>query len=382
MNRRMNLLITALSAATGPSGICRHAQNLVLCAAKSSEILQITLVLGKWQKQYFRESFCLDNAKLNVVAVNIPNEAFSRNLWYLRQLPELADEVRADLVHLSFPVPFRRSALRCPVIVTLHDLYPYDEPDNFGFPKVFFNRVFLQRCLREADSIACVSETTLSRLKERFPRFAHRKAVVIHNCVTINSSETVPPIEDRKKFILVVGQHRANKNIPLAIKVFEELLRRKILNQETELVIVGNYGPETARIRSVINQTGLGTKITLRTGVSDGELRWFYENCELLVTPSWMEGFGLPVAEGLLCGSRVVCSDISAFREVGGHACHYFDLHSESGSAAMFEAVCNALQEPARRPEALERFSVENAAKAYNLLYAQVREPNLEMVER
>jgi glycosyltransferase involved in cell wall biosynthesis len=378
----MNLLITALSAATGPSGICRHAHNLVECAASSSEILEITLVLGKWQEQYFRESFRVNNAKLNVVAVDIPNEAFSRNLWYLRELPGLADKVCADLVHLSFPVPFRRSTLRCPVIVTLHDLYPYDEPDNFGFPKVFFNRVFLQRCLKEADSIACVSETTLSRLKERFPRFAHRKALVIHNCVTINSSATVLPLEGRRKFILLVGQHRANKNIPLAVKVFEELLRREVIDVQTELVIVGNYGPETARIRAVIKQAALEKKVMLRVGVSDGELRWFYENCDVLVTPSWMEGFGLPVAEGLLCGSRVVCSDISAFREVGGKACHYFDLHSESGSTAMFAAICKALQEPARRAEGLERFSVENASKAYRALYAQIRETSLEMVER
>jgi hypothetical protein len=36
-----------------------------------------------------------------------------------------------------------------------------------------------------------------------------------------------------------------------------------------------------------------------------------------------LEGFGLPIAEGLLAGARVVCSDILAFREVGGEACRY-----------------------------------------------------------
>src|ERR1700730_7463432 len=209
----MNLLITAISSATGPSGICRHAYNLARCASGRGEVLQITLVLGRWQELYFRNSFNLNAIRANVVSVNIPNDAFARNIWYLRELPKLADKVGADIVHLSFPAPIRRSAMRCPVVVSLHDLYPYDEPNNFGFPKVFFNRVFLQQCLREVDCVACVSEITLSRLKMRFPRVSHRKSVVVHNCVTIGSLQAVLPARKRCKFALMVAQHRANKNI-------------------------------------------------------------------------------------------------------------------------------------------------------------------------
>ncbi len=371
----MNLLITALSAATGPSGICRHAYNLVRCAASRDEISRITLAIGKWQERYFRESFRLSDTKVDLVTTAIRNDAFSRNLWYLRELPGLADEVKADLIHLSFPAPFRRMSLRCPVIVTLHDLYPYDEPDNFGFPKVFFNRVFLQQCMREADCIACVSETTLSRLKARFPRYAHRKAVVVPNCVTINSSDHFESVDKKEQFLLMVAQHRANKNIPLALKVFEELSSRGIIDTQTLLLLVGNPGPETSLIRSVIKQRALENRVRLRTNVSDGELRWLYQNCELLIAPSWMEGFGLPVVEGLLCGSRVVCSDISAFREVGGQACHYFDLHAESGASSMLAAVGSALKEPARKSQGLERFSIENVAREYGTLYARLRDP-------
>jgi hypothetical protein len=65
----MNLLITAISSATGPSGICRHAYNLVRCAASRKEVLHITLAIGKWQKLYFQNSFKLEDAKLTIVAV-------------------------------------------------------------------------------------------------------------------------------------------------------------------------------------------------------------------------------------------------------------------------------------------------------------------------
>jgi glycosyltransferase involved in cell wall biosynthesis len=378
----MNLLITAISSATGPSGICRHAYNLVRCAASRKEVLHITLAIGKWQKSYFQNSFKLADAKLTIVAVDISNDAFARNFWHLQELPIMANCIAADIVHLSFPVPILRSTLRCPVVVSLHDLYPYDEPDNFGFPKVFFNRVFLQQCLKEVDCVACVSEATLSRLKMRFSRLSQRKAVVIHNCVTIPSNELMLPAYEGCQFLLMVAQHRANKNIQLALQVFDELLQKEKLDKQTLLLLVGNDGPETAAINAVIKQRTLEKRVKLIVGVSDGELRWLYENCELLIAPSSMEGFGLPVVEGLLCGSRVVCSNIPAFREIGGSACHYFDLHAESGTSAMIATICNALAEPARPAKWLERFSLENIAKEYASLYMQLRKDAVDAVEK
>jgi glycosyltransferase involved in cell wall biosynthesis len=376
----MNLLITAISSATGPSGICRHAYNLARCAASRGEVSHITLAIGKWQELYFRNSFNVESTRVSIVSVDISNDAFLRNMWYLRELPKLVNEVAADIVHLSFPVPIRRGVIRCPVVASLHDLYPYDEPNNFGFPKVFFNSVFLQQSLKEVDCIACVSETTHARLKARFPRLAHRKSLVVRNCVTIGSIDPVLPAGQRCEFVLMVAQHSANKNITLALKVFEEIMERKMIDQHALLLLVGNRGPETPAIRSFIEQRSLAASVKLIDGVTDGELRWLYANCEFLMVPSSMEGSGLPIVEGLFCGSRVVCSDLPVFREIGGDACHYFDLHAESDSSAMVEAICNALTEPARPAKRLDRFLLENIAREYAALYLQLREGALGMM--
>ena len=70
-----------------------------------------------------------------------------------------------------------------------------------------------------------------------------------------------------------------------------------------------------------------------------------------------------------------MCSDIPAFREVGGNACHYFDLHAESAlSAVMIAAICKALTGPAGSVEGLERFSAEHIAGEYAALYAHLTE--------
>ena len=336
-------------------------------------MLLVTLAIGKWQEAYFRSLFHLESENARIVSVDISNDAFTRNLWYLSELPKLANEVAADMVHLSFPAPIRRTMLRCPVVVSLHDLQPYDEPGSLGFPIGFFNRVFLQRCLTDVDCVSCVSEATRSKLNAHFPQLARRKSVVIHNCITIGSSDPIAPAGEHCRFALMVARHGANKNICLALKVFDELLQRKAIDGRTILVLVGSSGPETNAILSFIEQRALERSVRLIERVTDGELRWLYGNCEFLLAPSSMEGFGLPVAEALFCGSRIVCSDIPAFREIGGKTCHYFDLHAESDSSAMGAAIRSALEEPARPARRLERFSLEHIAGEYATLYMQLR---------
>jgi glycosyltransferase involved in cell wall biosynthesis len=369
----MNLLIAAVSSATGPSGICRHAYNLVRCAIRGTEVKQVALVVGKWQELYFRDLFKLENAKVLIISIDIPNKALARNLWYLHGLPRLTEGLGVDVLHLSFPVPIHKTAIRCPIVVSLHDLYPYEEPDNFGFPKVLFNRMLLEQCLEEVDRIACVSETTLSRLRARFPRLAHKKALAIHNCVTIQHCKSKALSWEQHHYFLMVAQHRANKNIPLALEVFDQLLCGGILPKDTLLILVGNQGPETLKISKVAKRRLLRKNVKLVMGVSDEELKWLYQNCNLLIAPSLAEGFGLPVVEALLCGARVICSDIPAFREIGGGSCEYFDLHAESPALAMKLAICRALEGPARSLPQLEKFSLEHVTEKYATLYDRLR---------
>jgi glycosyltransferase involved in cell wall biosynthesis len=370
----MQILITALSAARGPSGICRHAYNLVRCAARHTKISRVYLFIGKWQENYFHSSFALDDPKVNVICVDTLNFAVTRNVWYLRSLPGIAEKLHADVVHLSFPVPILRRLFNCPVIASLHDFYPYDEPGNFGFPKVIFNRIFLRRCLKETDTVACVSEATMSRLKIWAPRVAHRKGVVVHNCVDIRSVASTPMYSPGRKsqFFLMVAQHRANKNIVLALRVFSELIKKSEISQKTFLLVVGNEGPETAKIKRFIKQERLQDDVRLIDGMSDRSLMDCYMMCELLIAPSRIEGFGLPVGEALACGSRVVCSDIPAFREIGGETCHYFDLNAAPPELAMTMAIHKALTEPKPKADNFRQSTLKNVSDSYAALYARI----------
>jgi len=371
----MKIVIAIVASSEYLSGVSRHAANMARCLLARPEVSEIHLIAGAWQYRSLCDALPQDHAKLHVHSVSLGRSALSRNLWYYVGLPALAAQLGADVVHLAYPSPLNPRAFRCPTVVTLHDLYPYDIPDNFSLSKVLFNRMVLRQCLRAVDAIACVSENTMRRLDIHAPGYALQKAVTIYNCV-----EPGPPMAAQgplpnwngERFLLCVGQHRRNKNIPLAVETFRRLLIGKDISPTTSLVVIGIEGPETARIHRFIDDAGLARQVILLRGVSDAELQWCYAHCELLLAPSLIEGFGLPVVEAMLHHCRVVCSDIPAFREVGGAYCHFASLQPPAAEA-FSHAARAALKSIKFREAATDRFAGPRIAEAYVQLYAQLR---------
>jgi glycosyltransferase involved in cell wall biosynthesis len=367
----MKILVAAASFSSQISGLQRHAFNVVRCLLQLQEISAVHLVVAPWQRALVEEAGFDPGSRLTVHIAGMEQSSLSRNLWYYRELPALAARVRADVVHLTYPMPVDGASFSCPTVVTLHDLYPYEIPRNFGFPKWIFNRLVLQQCLRNVDSIACVSDITDIMLRRYAPQATFQKATRIYNCVEPEpfcAVESPIPGWLGEPFLLCVAQHRRNKNIPLLLRTFDRLLQRKEIDPKTQLVVIGISGPESPRIYRQVSDLHLDERVHFLEGLSEPELQWCYGRCEALVTPSITEGFGLPVAEALLAGCRVVCSDIPAFREVGGDQCRFVDLGGNAAEA-LAEAIVTTLQQPEKAPMALPQFSSSLLANQYLGLY-------------
>ncbi len=378
----MKILVTAISFSPKISGIQRHAFNLVRCLLTHPEISAVHLVIAPWQHEMTKSVGLGHDCRLHIQVAQLEPGSISRNLWHYRVLPELANCLQPDLIHLTYPVPINAGALPCAVVLTLHDLYPYEIPANFRFPRVLFNRLTLRQSLRNAAAIACVSDATLRRLKQFAPEHVWRNAVRIYNCVEAPAPGTVKSALSElcgKPFLLCVAQHRRNKNIPLLIRAFSSLLSRGAIHASTNLVIVGITGPETAAIHETVAQRSLTRRVFFRDGLSDSELQWCYERCEALAIPSMTEGFGLPVAEGLLAGCRVVCSNIPALREVGGDHCQYFELGQDE-EEALANSITTSIKQPKPPAVALPHLSAEVLAHEYANLYRQVLEKRVAKV--
>ncbi|PSB59251.1 glycosyltransferase family 4 protein [Chamaesiphon polymorphus] len=328
----MHIIVIALHRPTDPTGVCRHAANLARCLAQTEEVRQITLVTGIWQQHYFKELLFSDARKINVLGIDIKNTSGSRNFWFLFGLPNLIRELHPDLVHLSFPLPFFRWLFTCPVVTTIHDLYPYKIPENFGKKQALFNKIFLQQCIRNSDALTCVSQITLNDLKQYFPEVISKAkhTQVVYNFVDFDRIEIEQPKLLKNKverpFILCVGQHRKNKNFDLLIQAYALLRKERRIDVEMSTIVVGSPGPETENLMQSIHTLSLQDSVLMLSAINDNELCWLYQNCQLMVIPSSIEGFCIPLVEALYFSCKVVCSDIPIFREIGSSACTYFNL--------------------------------------------------------
>ena len=372
----MHVFIAALHRPVKPTGVCRHAANLARCLSEKPDITRISLIIGSWQQQYFETAFALESEKIKLVVVDIKNSSIARNIWFLTDLPKLANKLAPDVVHLSFPFPFVRSKFNAPVVTTIHDLYPYECPENFGFPQVWFNRLFLRQAIKNSDGLPCVSQITLDKLKFYFPNLKpQQKTEVIYNYVDFEGIETKAPqaVEEDSQFVLSVAQHRQNKNLDLLIKAYAKLLETGKIAPECELIIVGTSGPETENIKNLIGQLDLEDKVNLLSALDDGELCWLYQNCQLFVIPSSTEGFCLPLAEALHFSDRIICSDIPIFQEIAS-GCAYFSFENNA-VANLTQAMTEVIERPMSSDyESLQKFDKSNIAQQYINLYEQVQQ--------
>lgn len=369
----MKIVIAALSAPCSLNGVSRHAANLARGLLSLPDAPEVHFLAGSWQREIFPSSIGLTNSRFHLHMIQIRHSNFARIAWYYRDLPAIASQLEADVMHMAYPSPVRAGAYRCPTVVSLHDLYPFEIPENFGIVRSEISRRLMRQCLGKIDAIACVSEFTKSRIAKWLPSEVSRKALTIPNSIAPIMRTGVAPrqLRDGLPFVLCVAQHRQNKNVPLALRIFAQALRAATLPVQARFLVVGNSGPDTQRILNEVRKLGLPDRVVLLSGISDQELLWCYENCSLLLAPSSIEGFGLPIAEALTAGCPVVCSDIPPFREVGGDRCRYVPF-DEGMMEGYLEAIQQALNQRRRVRAPMQRFAPVSVAAKYMELYRQL----------
>ena len=123
-----------------------------------------------------------------------------------------------------------------------------------------------------------------------------------------------------KRLLLSVSTDQPRKNL----KLLEQLMKR--LDKSFNLVRVGKPILNSINFSNVDQQT----------------INKIYNACDVLVMPSFEEGFGSPVAEAMTVGLPVACSDIEIFHELCNKYAFYFDPNSvEDFERAVITAVEN-----------------------------------------
>lgn len=142
------------------------------------------------------------------------------------------------------------------------------------------------------------------------------------------------------------------KGLPILLEAYDQLLQQ---DQKVELVIIGKLrnGPT----KRLIEKLGLMDLVDFKSDLSRAELAAEFNRASVAVTPSLYEGFGLPAAEAMSCGTPVVVTDGGALPEVAGDA----GLIVPKGDA---DALAGAIKSLLDDPEKYDRVAEACLARA------------------
>ena len=166
-----------------------------------------------------------------------------------------------------------------------------------------------------------------------------------------------------KSYLLYVGRPAANKNLPRLVDAYARLQKN---NPGLKLVFAGKLDSEYQKLRDYARGKVSGG--ILFTGfVSEGQLRWLYENAKVYVFPSLSEGFGLPGLEAMQYGLPVASSNATCLPEVYQKAAHYFNPFSSQHMATKVQQILDdpklAAKLAANGRELLKHYSWDRMAR-------------------
>jgi glycosyltransferase involved in cell wall biosynthesis len=205
-------------------------------------------------------------------------------------------------------------------VVTVHDFYFQITPENFPVAHLWTNRLFFIKDVHRADIVLANSVGTSERVSGLV---AYRPSVIspsVEKAFKPQSNDKIAAClkiyDISYPYILNVAVWEPRKNIELLVKTFISMKKEGLLSGH-KLVLVGKKGWRYKSIATMVTSDG-GKHVVSLGFVPDEYLPPLYAGADVFVFPSLYEGYGMPVLEARVCGTRVVASDIPELREAGG----------------------------------------------------------------
>lgn len=211
----------------------------------------------------------------------------------------------------NFNIPF---GIKIPIYSTIHDVVFLDIKgltSNVGW---LIRWLFLWRATRISKMVFTVSEFSRNRICFHFKNCP---SIVVANSginSQLKSFNAYPHSPYSFSYILFIGNIKKHKGLRLLLEAYDKACK---IGFNRKLVIVGDYKSFKTADLDIINQIDTFNDHIVFTGkITNEELYNTIAHADLLVQPSFYEGFGLPPLEALYLGCNVLISDIPVFREI------------------------------------------------------------------
>ena len=185
------------------------------------------------------------------------------------------------------------------------------------------------------------------------------------------------PCPDRVKgapYFLFCSVPDPHKNPEVVLRAFAQMPK------EFSLVFVSPEESEfMPRLRKIAADAGFADRFLVTGYVAQEELYGLFKHAAALVSPSQMEGFGLPVAQAMRAGTPIVTSHGSAQAEIAAGVGYLVDPNSvEAVTEAMLDVISNPRDEDKIRRgiERARRFDGETVTRELVEVYEKAIRKN------
>ncbi len=269
---------------------------------------------------------------------------FARILWEQSLLPLTIRQDKLRLLHaLAYAAP---QLTRIPTVITVHDLSFLLYPEAFRpGNRLYLSQMTAQSC-RRARRVIAVSQATADDLT-RLLGIPKTKIDVVYNGVdSIYQPLPAAQVDAFRRqagwpeqFLLIVGTLEPRKNHLILIEAYARYCRS--VQNPLPLLIGGGKGWGYNQIFERVKTLGLEPYVHFLGYVPLPTLPWLYNAASLFIYPSRYEGFGLPLAEAMACGTPAITSSSSSLPEVAGDAALMVDPDDSDALAQAILAVMN-----------------------------------------
>jgi glycosyltransferase involved in cell wall biosynthesis len=260
------------------------------------------------------------------VDVRVPVRLLNR-LWHRLEAPAIERFTGpVDVVHAAHPllIPTRGAAR----LVTVHDLDFLDHPERTAREIRRDYAALAAAHAQRADAVVAVSMFTAGEVERRLD--VPRNRIVV-------ASPGAPAWEPRpapvpRGPILFMGTLEPRKNVGALLHAYARLLEQKA--DAPELWLAGGATAAAAPWLRAIAEPPLAGRVRHLGYIASERRHDLYGQASMLVLPSHLEGFGIPVLEAMAAGVPTIVSNRGALPEVAGGAAQVVEPDDIDGMAA------------------------------------------------
>lgn len=299
-------LVSAFPLYTGTTNVVLDYQKALMELGFDVHLYQ--LVIPDDKMQYPEANVVIKGFKFITQSASLP-------LNLLFHFPRSVGTLQEDIVILTDPILLTLKTKNPRAILLLHDLRDLSEYSRSPMRKAFFK--YLLRFIRNGDKILSLSQYSKEFLINHCG--PDIEVLVVEGCSPISVEEEKLNVKvSRAAFpkdtyrVVYVTADRPYKNIQLFVKV-AELMEKTYSDNRFRFILVSKLRKYTD---TLVKSCSL-TNLKVIDHVDD--MGQFYYNSDILLYPSLIEGFGLPLVEAMAYGIPIIYSNRRPMTDIVGH---------------------------------------------------------------